>query len=123
VVPTAELVSGGSDAGSHIKQVDGPDACRQPTPNADGNQTSGRDDPPARKDNGGPASDGTAGKPQVDPPEYRSFGDYWEGDDRSAEPWGVAIDRLVAVLRQHGVEVAAAFGGDQQIALIRRSNC
>jgi hypothetical protein len=30
---------------------------------------------------------------------------------------------LVAVLRQHGVEVAAAFSGDQQIALIRRSNC
>ena len=48
---------------------------------------------------------------------------YWEADDRSAEPWGFAIDRLVAVLRQHGVEVAAAFSGDQQIALIRRSNC
>ena len=48
---------------------------------------------------------------------------YWEADDRSSEPWGVAIDRLVAVLRQHGVEVAAAFSGDQQIALIRRSNC
>jgi transcriptional regulator with XRE-family HTH domain len=48
---------------------------------------------------------------------------YWEADDRSAEPWGVAIDRLIAVLRQHGVEVAAVFGGDQQIALIRRSNC
>ena len=48
---------------------------------------------------------------------------YWEADDRSAEPWGFAIDRLVAVLRQHGVEVGAAFSGDQQIALIRRSNC
>jgi transcriptional regulator with XRE-family HTH domain len=48
---------------------------------------------------------------------------YWEADDRSSEPWGVAIDRLVAVLRNHGVEVAAVFGGNQQIALIRRSNC
>ena len=48
---------------------------------------------------------------------------YWEADDRSADPWGFAIDRLVAALRQHGVEVAAVFGGDRQIALIRRSNC
>jgi DNA-binding transcriptional regulator YiaG len=48
---------------------------------------------------------------------------YWETDDRSSEPWGVAIDRLVAALRQHGVEVATVFGDDNQFALIRRSNC
>jgi transcriptional regulator with XRE-family HTH domain len=48
---------------------------------------------------------------------------YWEADDRSSEPWGVAIDRLVAALRNHGVEVATAFGGDRQFAVIRWRNC
>jgi transcriptional regulator with XRE-family HTH domain len=47
---------------------------------------------------------------------------YWEADDRSSELCGPAVDRLVAALRQHGVEVAAVFGGDRQFALIRRRN-
>jgi transcriptional regulator with XRE-family HTH domain len=45
---------------------------------------------------------------------------YWEADNRSSEPWGVAIERLVAALRRYGVEVAALFGDDKQLALVRR---
>jgi DNA-binding transcriptional regulator YiaG len=47
---------------------------------------------------------------------------YWEADDRSSEPSGVAIDKLLAALRKHGVEVAAVFGYDNQFTLIRRRN-
>jgi DNA-binding transcriptional regulator YiaG len=47
---------------------------------------------------------------------------YWEADDRSSEPWGYAIDKLVAALRQHGVEVATVFSDDNQFTLIRRRN-
>jgi transcriptional regulator with XRE-family HTH domain len=47
---------------------------------------------------------------------------YWEADDRSSEPWGVAINKLLGALRQHGVEVATAFGDDNQFTLIRRRN-
>ena len=88
VVPPAEPVSGGSDEGSHINQVDGPDAYRQPTPIADGNPTSERDDRPARKGNGGPESDGADGEPQLDPPEYRSFGDFKMTADGLVAPAG-----------------------------------
>jgi hypothetical protein len=88
VVPPAEPVSGGSGEGSHIDQVDGPDACRQPTSNADGNQTSARDDHPARKDNGGPEGDCADGEPQVDPPEYRSFGHFKMTEDGLVAPVG-----------------------------------
>jgi DNA-binding transcriptional regulator YiaG len=47
---------------------------------------------------------------------------YWEADDRSSEPWGYAIDRLVAALRQHGVEVATVSSYDNQFTMIRRRN-
>ena len=47
---------------------------------------------------------------------------YWEANDRCSEPWGVGVDKLVAALRQHGVEVATAFGDDNQFTLIRRWN-
>jgi transcriptional regulator with XRE-family HTH domain len=47
---------------------------------------------------------------------------YWEADDRSSELCGYAIDKLVAALRQHGVEVATEFGDDNQFAVIRRRN-
>jgi DNA-binding transcriptional regulator YiaG len=47
---------------------------------------------------------------------------YWETNDRSSEPWGVAIGKLVAALRQHGVEVATVFSDDNQFTLIRRRN-
>jgi transcriptional regulator with XRE-family HTH domain len=47
---------------------------------------------------------------------------YWEAKDRSSEPWGYAIDRLVTALRQHGVEVATVFSDDNQFALIRRQH-
>jgi transcriptional regulator with XRE-family HTH domain len=45
---------------------------------------------------------------------------YWEADDRSSEPWGYAIEKLVTALRQHGVEVAAVSSDDNQFSLIRR---
>jgi transcriptional regulator with XRE-family HTH domain len=47
---------------------------------------------------------------------------YWEADDRSSEPSGYAIDKLVGALRQHGVEVASVFSDDNQFTLIRRRN-
>jgi transcriptional regulator with XRE-family HTH domain len=47
---------------------------------------------------------------------------YWEAKDRSSEPWGYAIDRLVTALRQHGVEVATLFSDDNQFTLIRRQH-
>jgi hypothetical protein len=76
VVPPAEPVGGVLDEGSHVNQPDELDVRRQTSPDADGNPTSGRDDCPERRDDDAPASDGTGGKPQVDPPEYRSFGDF-----------------------------------------------
>jgi hypothetical protein len=45
-------------------------------PDADGSPTGGRDDRAEQKESGAPVSDGTGGKQQVDPPEYRSFGDF-----------------------------------------------
>jgi transcriptional regulator with XRE-family HTH domain len=47
---------------------------------------------------------------------------YWEVEDRSSEPWGYAIDKLVVALRRHGIEVATAISDDNQFALIRRRN-
>jgi transcriptional regulator with XRE-family HTH domain len=47
---------------------------------------------------------------------------YWEADDRSSEPWGYAIDKLVAALRKHGVEVATVSGDDNRFTLIRKRN-
>ena len=46
----------------------------------------------------------------------------WEAEDRSSEPWGYAIDRLVTALRQHGVEVATVSSYDNQFTMIRRRN-
>ena len=45
---------------------------------------------------------------------------YWEADDRSSEPWGGAIDQLIAALRRYGVDVGTVFGGDRQVAMIIR---
>jgi hypothetical protein len=45
---------------------------------------------------------------------------YWEADDRSSDPWGGAINQLVAALRRYGVEVGTVFGGDRQVAMIIR---
>jgi uncharacterized protein (DUF927 family) len=84
VVPPAEPVGGVTDEGSHIDSADELDARRQPSPDADGNPTSGRDDHPRHA----PEGDGAEGKPQVDPPEYRSFGDFKMTEDGLVAPVG-----------------------------------
>jgi uncharacterized protein (DUF927 family) len=87
IVPPSQPVGGMPDEGSR-NQADELDARRQPTLDPDGNPTSERHDHPEHQDNGAPEGGGAAGEPQVDPPEYRSFGDFKMTGDGLVAPVG-----------------------------------
>ena len=88
VVSPARPVDGASDEGAQADRGDELYACRQPAPDADSNTTNERNDHRDRKDKGAPESDGAGGEPQLDPPGYRSIGDFKMTPDGLVAPVG-----------------------------------
>jgi hypothetical protein len=85
----AQSAGGGSDEGPHINQVNELDTRHQSAPDASGNPASKHDDHPEP-----PQSDGAGGEPQVDAPEYRSFGDFQMTAEGLVSPVGPQQVRL-----------------------------